>query len=74
MMTATKATKVSNMVEIRQTGLKALLDALGPIGMARFMQQYDAGYGDYTKEKYEQADMTVEEVDSALKAGFSSAL
>jgi len=46
------ATKTSNMIEIRQIGLKALLEALGPIGMTRFMQQYDTGYGDYTKEKY----------------------
>jgi len=60
------ATKVSNMTEIRQVGLKALLEALGPIGMTRFMQQYDTGYGDYTKEKYEQPDMTVEDIDNAL--------
>jgi hypothetical protein len=51
------------MTEIRQMGLKALLKALGPIGMARFMQQYDTGYGDYTKEKYEQPDMTMEDVE-----------
>jgi len=39
-----------------------------PIGMARFMQQYDAGYGDYTKEKYERSDMAMEEIDNALKS------
>ncbi|MDR2554117.1 MAG: hypothetical protein LBC64_01705 [Fibromonadaceae bacterium] len=50
------------MAEIRTIGLKALLEALGPIGMARFMQQYDAGYGDYTKEKYELPDMAMEEI------------
>ena len=60
------ATKTSNMIEIRQIGLKALLEALGPIGMTRFMQQYDTGYGDYTKEKYGLSDMTAEEIDSAL--------
>jgi len=58
---------LSNMTEIRTIGLKALLEALGPIGMARFMQQYDAGYGDYTKEKYERPDMAMEEIDNALK-------
>jgi hypothetical protein len=41
----------NNMTEIRTTGLKALQEALGPIGMVRFMQQYDSGYGNYTKEK-----------------------
>jgi hypothetical protein len=25
------------------------------------------GYGDYTKEKYQQPDLTVEEIDSILK-------
>jgi len=60
------ATKTSNMTEIRQIGLKALLEALGPIGMTRFIQQYDTGYGDYTKEKYSLPDMTAEEIDNAL--------
>jgi len=63
------ATSLNNMAEIRAVGLKALLEALGPIGMVRFMQQYDAGYGDYTKEKYELPDMTMEDIDNALKKG-----
>jgi len=58
---------LNNMTEIRTIGLKALLEALGPIGMVRFMQQYDTGYGDYTKEKYELPDMAMEEIDNALK-------
>ena len=60
--------KLDSLTEIRTTGLKALLEALGPVGMARFMQQYDVGYGDYTKEKYEQPDMTIEEADNALNS------
>jgi hypothetical protein len=48
-------------------GLKALEDALGPVGMTKFIQQYDNGYGDYTKEKYKQPDLTIEEVDKLLK-------
>jgi len=62
------ATSLNNMAEIRTIGLKALLEALGPVGMARFMQQYDAGYGDYTKEKYDIPDMSMEEIDSSLKS------
>lgn len=31
------------------------------------MQLYDMGYGDYTKEKQEQADMSLEEIDMLLK-------
>lgn len=31
------------------------------------MKQYDMGYGDYTKEKQEQPDMSLEEIDLLLK-------
>ena len=31
------------------------------------IEQYENGYGDYTKEKYQQPDLTVEEIDSILK-------
>jgi hypothetical protein len=44
-----------------------LKEALGPVGMVRFIQQYENGYGDYTKEKYQQSDLTVEEIDILLK-------
>ena len=47
--------------------MKALQEALGPVGMVKFMQQYDMGYGDYTKEKQEQPDMSLEEIDLLLK-------
>lgn len=36
---------------IRKLGMEALAKALGPIGMARFIQQYEGGIGDYTKER-----------------------
>ncbi|MDR1330271.1 MAG: hypothetical protein LBK23_11800 [Oscillospiraceae bacterium] len=58
---------VNNLIEIRKTGLQALREALGPVGMVRFIQQFENGYGDYTKEKYQQPDRTVEEIDSMLK-------
>ena len=32
---------LSNPVEIRNVGIKALQEALGPVGMVKFMQQYD---------------------------------
>lgn len=37
--------------QIRSAGLAALIKSLGPTGMARFIQQYDMGTGDYTKER-----------------------
>jgi len=52
---------VHNYAEIRKTGLQALREALGPIGMVRFIQQFASGHGDYTQEKYQQPDSTVEE-------------
>ena len=58
---------LSNPVEIRNVGIKALQEALGPVGMVKFMQQYDMGYGDYTKEKQEQPDISLEEIDMLLK-------
>jgi hypothetical protein len=58
---------VNNLIEIRKTGLQALREALGPVGLVRFIQQYENGYGNYTKEKYQQPDFTVEEIDSLLR-------
>ena len=40
-----------NLVEIRKKGIEALNNALGPVGMVRFLHQYESGTGDYTKER-----------------------
>jgi hypothetical protein len=32
--------------ELRRAGIDALVRALGPVGMARFLQQFDPGHGD----------------------------
>lgn len=37
--------------ELRRVGLDALVKALGPIGMARFLQQFAPGHGDYSAER-----------------------
>lgn len=58
---------LSNPIEIRNVGIKALQEALGPVGMVKFMQQYDMGYGDYTKEKQEQPHIGLDEIDTLLK-------
>lgn len=52
---------VDNSEQVRQVGLQALMDALGPAGFIKFIQQMSPGTGDYTKEKYEQPEMTPEE-------------
>lgn len=48
---------LNNPLEIRIIGMQALKDALGPVGTVRFMQQYDLGYGDYTKERQGEPDI-----------------
>lgn len=54
--------------EIQQKGISALLDALGPIGMARFLELYDnGGNGDYTAEKNNMPDITEEEVADLVR-------
>jgi len=35
--------------------------------MAKFIQQYDMGYGGYTKEKQQHPDMSLEEIDMLLR-------
>lgn len=39
--------------EIRRAGLEALYRELGPVGMVRFLQQFENGSGDYTAERAE---------------------
>ena len=49
--------------EIRRAGTEALIKALGPLGMAKYLEEYDnGGTGDYTKEQYEQPDYSIEDI------------
>ena len=38
-------------VQIRKLGLKALAETLGPVGMVYFLNFYESGTSDYTKER-----------------------
>ena len=59
----TKTIKIAKPSDIRRMGTEALIKALGPIGMARYLEEFDdGGTGDYTKEKYEQPDYTIQEI------------
>ena len=54
--------------QILPEGLKALEQHLGPIGMIRFIQQYEMGRGDYTKERHQWLQATsVEELADKIK-------
>lgn len=37
--------------KIRRVGLEALSKALGPVGMVRFLQQFEMGEGNYTSDR-----------------------
>jgi hypothetical protein len=37
--------------QLRQRGIEALVQALGAVGMVRFLQQFDQGNGDYTRDR-----------------------
>ena len=58
---------INNPMEIRMVGMKASKDALGNVGAVRFLQQYDLGYGDYTKEKQNEPDLSLDEIDAMLR-------
>jgi hypothetical protein len=49
----------TNPVILRKLGLEALCKSLGPIGMVRFLQQYETGTGDYTKQR----DLWLKDID-----------
>jgi len=67
-MSSIATVNVDNPIEVRQLGLEALREALGPIGMVRFIQQFETGTGDYTKEKYSQEDLSLDEIDLLLRS------
>ena len=43
--------------QLRKAGVEALAKALGPIGMVRFLQFFETGVGDYTKERGKWLDI-----------------
>ncbi len=54
--------------ELRQQGNKALIDALGIVGTIKFLQQLEAGYGDYTKERHQWLDnLTFDDFENFLQ-------
>jgi hypothetical protein len=38
--------------EIRRAGMAALFRELGPVGAIRFLQQYETGSGDYSRDRH----------------------
>ncbi|MBG1269158.1 hypothetical protein F8S12_23640 [Nostoc sp. WHI] len=64
MLDVTKLTQA----EIRRLGIEALTKALRPAGMARFMQQFEMGSGDYTRDRDKiLGNPTIEEIVAEIK-------
>ncbi|WP_420642968.1 hypothetical protein [Candidatus Leptofilum sp.] len=54
--------------QIRQKGLEVLSRELSPVGMIRFMQQFETGSGDYSVERHEWLDdLTLEDIYQRIK-------
>jgi hypothetical protein len=49
-------TQMMTLEQIRLAGLEALARELGPVGMIRFLQQFNNGKGDYSKERHKWLD------------------
>ena len=43
----------TNLYQVRQAGIQVLSRELGPTAMIRFIQQYERGCGDYSKERHD---------------------
>ena len=55
--------KLMDYNTIQTNGTEVLLRELGPVGMVRYLEQYDnGGTGDYTKEKYNMPEMTIDQI------------
>jgi hypothetical protein len=55
------------LAEIRQKGYKALTNALGVVGTLKFIQQLEAGYGNYTQERYQNPEPTLEDFQNFIQ-------
>ncbi len=61
-------TLTMNPAVIRKAGLEAVAKKLGPLGMVRFLQQFETGRGDYTKERDQWLkDTDIREIISEIR-------
>lgn len=57
-----------NLTQVRQLGLEILSRELGPVGMVRFLQQFEMGQGNYTEERHQWLDeLTVDEIADQIQ-------
>jgi hypothetical protein len=57
--------------EIRTLGYQALIESLGVVGMLRFLQQLDIGSGNYTQERYQRNEPTLDDYQQFITTSLS---
>lgn len=63
------STQTISPVVLRKVGLEAVAKALGPLGLVRFLQQFETGDGDYTKERERWLKgLSVQDIISEIKS------
>ena len=61
-------TRDMTLDQIRQTGFAVLMRELGPVGMIRFLQQFETGYGDYSKDRHQWLqERKVDDIDKEIR-------
>ena len=59
--------KAKTLHEVHSEGMDALLKALGPVDTIRFLQMFDEGTGDYTKERKAWLKKDVHEISREIR-------
>jgi hypothetical protein len=59
--------KTKTLHEIHTDGMDALNKALDPVDMIRFIQMFDHGRGDYTKERKQWLKKDLHEISREIK-------
>ena len=57
-------TQIMSLEEIRIAGMEVLARELGIVGMIRFLQQFETGHGDYSKDRHKWLDS--QDMDTVL--------
>lgn len=54
-------------VQLRNRAYQALLRELGPVDFIRFLQQFESGQGDYTRERAQWLDqLSAEQINQVI--------
>jgi len=62
-----KTLNVKDPIVVQKVGIDALVRELGAVGAINFLQLYDRGSGDYTKERHAYFDgMSVDDIANAI--------